>query len=83
MQHHTIVHRKPLQDGKIFQLLPMLLPSAPGVPLEANTDANSLEPEVSLCRKFLSTSGFEAFSAWPFFEYCSVNRRIQCRMLSP
>ena len=24
-----------------------------------------------------------AFSAWPTFEYCSVNRRVQCLMVSP
>ena len=76
-----------------FQLLPMLSPSAPVVPLVANTDANSLEvrPDVSAskiprmfsCRKSLLMSAFQAFSAWPTFEYCKVNRRVQFLMVSP
>ena len=28
-------------------------------------------------------SAFEAFSAWPTFDYCKVNRRVQCLVLSP
>ena len=76
-----------------FQLLPMPSPSAPVEPLAANTDANSLEvrPEVSAskiprvfsCRKSLLISAFEAFSAWPTFEYYKVNRRVQCLKVSP
>ena len=49
--HHTHSHcvQKASTRCENFQLLPMLSPSAPVVPLVANTDANSLEvrPDVS------------------------------------
>ena len=62
-----------LQDVKISNCCQCFHPSAPVVPLVANTEANSLEvkPDVSAskiprrfsCRKSLLISEFEAFSA--------------------
>ena len=80
------VPKAPARCGN-FQLLPMLSPSAPVVPLVANTDENLLEdkPDVSAskiprmfsCRTSLLISEFEAFQ-------CLTNFPIlQCESTCP
>ena len=64
----------------------MLSPSGAVIPLGANTHSKSFSQQDAsnvFVHNVFPILEFEVFRAWPAFVYCSVDRCVQCLMVSP
>ena len=91
-QHHTTVYWRLLQDAQTSSCCQCFHPqrlSCHSWPTRMQTRSKSdqtFQPAKYFeCFRAENPliSAFEAFSAWPTFDYCKVNRRVQCLMVSP